>query len=172
MNAASPPQTGIDAARLIDEHQAGIWRYLRALGCDSSLADDLTQDAFLALLRQPFEERSPAATAVYLRRTAYNLFISHHRKHGRMLAMENIEEVDQNWTSWAGDDHGESLLAALGQCLQTLTERARRAVELRYRDRASRQHIAAELEMTEHGARNLLQRTKQKLRGCIEAKLK
>ena len=26
---------------LIAKHQAGVWRYLRALGCDGALADDL-----------------------------------------------------------------------------------------------------------------------------------
>ena len=41
----------IDLASLVTLHQAGVWRYLRALGCDASLADDLTQDTFLEAWR-------------------------------------------------------------------------------------------------------------------------
>jgi len=30
------------AAEIIETHQAGVWRYLRFLGCDEAQADDLT----------------------------------------------------------------------------------------------------------------------------------
>ena len=29
-----------------EEHQAGVWRYLRYVGCEPPEADDLTQDTF------------------------------------------------------------------------------------------------------------------------------
>ena len=76
MNPAPPQQAaGFDPVRLIQAYQAGIWRYLRALGCESSLAEDLTQDTFLAVLQRPFNDVSPAATSAYLRKTALNLLI-------------------------------------------------------------------------------------------------
>lgn len=166
------PNTGFDPARLIESHQAGVWRYLRALGCDASLADDLTQETFLAVMRQPFQEISPAATAVYLRRTAYHLFVSHHRQARRQTTTAEIEEIDQTWTRWAGEDQGETLLSALRECLHELGSRARMALELRFQDRQSRANIAAALQITEDGAKNLMQRAKQTLRTCVEKKLK
>ena len=165
------PAETIDPSQIIDEHQAGVWRYLRALGCDSAEADDLTQDTFLAVLQKPFVNYGPAATAGYLRKVAFNRFISTRRKSGKLVLMEQVEEVDQAWTRLASDDHGETLLDNLQQCLSQLTERARKALMMRFRDRASRVAIAETLEITEHGAKNLMQRAKKQLRDCIEGKL-
>jgi len=169
--ASEPVSRQFDPARLIDEHQAGVWRYLRALGCDPAQADDLTQETFLHVLQRPFQQINAAATSAYLRRTAYNLFISLQRKAGRTVALENLDQLDALWTAWAGQDGGEELLDVLRGCLGELTERTRKALEWRYRDERSRADIATALEMSEDGARNLLQRAKQKLRSCIESKL-
>ena len=172
MNAPSAANSvGYDPARLVERHQAGVWRYLRALGCEASLAEDLTQETFLAVLRQPFEDYSEAATAAYLRRTARNLYVNSHRRAGKVLAVEDVEKVDRSWTEWAGEDNGEALLEALRDCVQHLSERARLALDLRFRDRESRANIAGRLQISENGAKNLMQRAKQKLRICIEGKL-
>ena len=57
------------------------------LGCDESLADDLTQETLLKVLgRDSFTQLSDTATAAYLRRTAHNLLVSFHRKGGRANA--------------------------------------------------------------------------------------
>lgn len=172
MKAASTPDpTAFDPVRLIEDHQAGVWRYLRALGCESNLADDLTQETFLAVLQRPFEDYNPAATAAYLRRTAYNALVSFQRRAKKVTTVENIDELNRNWESWAGDDNGEELVDALRRCLAVLSERARLALELRFKERASRETIAAALEMSEDGAKNLMQRAKKTLRECIESKL-
>lgn len=161
----------MDPIRLIETHQAGVWRYLRVLGCDASLADDLTQETFIRLLERPFENINDAATGAYLRRTAHNLYISLKRKEGKITEIERIETLSGEWSRWADRDNGEELLTALRECLQGLTERARMALEMRFREQQSRSAIAAALEITEHGAKNLMQRAKQQLRECIESKL-
>jgi RNA polymerase sigma-70 factor (ECF subfamily) len=43
---------------------------------------------------------------------------------------------------------------------------------MRFREQRSRDEIAATLEITEHGAKNLMQRAKQQLRACVEARMK
>ena len=163
---------GYDPVRLIETYQAGVWRYLRALGCDAAQAEDLTQDTFLAVLQRPFQDINPAATAAYLRKTALNLFISQQRRAGKVTAVEDVEEFDRTWVQWAGQDDGEALLEALRDCLQGLTGRARMALEMRFRDNSSRDDIAAALAITDHGAKNLMQRAKHQLRECIQKKLK
>ena len=160
-----------DAARIISQHQAGVWRYLRALGCDPSLADDLTQDTFLRVLRQPIREYSTSATASYLRKAAYHRFVSYHRAQGRQISTIDLEQVSQDWERWASSDQAETLLEALRECLTQLTGRARKALELRFRDRQSRNEIASALGVGPHGAKNVLQRAKHQLRLCIENKL-
>ena len=78
--APAPPTTGFDPVELIETHQAGVWRYLRALGCQPAQADDLTQETFLAVLRKPFEYRGREAAAAYLRRVARRQWLMSARK--------------------------------------------------------------------------------------------
>lgn len=170
--------TGFDAARLVQEHQAGVWRYLRVLGCDANEAEDLTQETFLAVLTKPFQDHHHAATAAYLRTVARNLLVTSRRKAARGPAVLGpaggesqaiaLAEADAAWRRWIGRDEGDDLLAALRSCLERLTPRARQALDLRYGHQATRAAIAAALDLTEDGAKNLLQRAKQQLRQCIE----
>ena len=72
----------LDLAALMREHQAGVWRFLRALGAETHLADDLTQETFLALYRSEFEQRSRGQTVAWLRIVAKNLFLKSRRNAG------------------------------------------------------------------------------------------
>ena len=58
MTAAMMTERQTQLADLVRQHQAGVWRYLRFLGCDRPLADDLTQETFLAVLETPFDIRT------------------------------------------------------------------------------------------------------------------
>ena len=160
-------------AELITRHQHGVWRYLRMLGCDTATADDLTQETFLRVLRRDsFVQHSDAATSSYLRRTAYNLLVSMHRKQGRVQTVVEPAVLDEVWDRWAGKDlSGDLAIEALRSCFSTLTERAQTALKMRFAQQASRVDIGTALEITDHGARNLMQRAKQQLRQCVEERL-
>lgn len=82
MAIASSKRPG-DLAELVRSHQSGVWRYLRFLGADESLADDLTQETFVSVWKKPFVEHSPAATGSYLRTIARNLFLMSLRRRKR-----------------------------------------------------------------------------------------
>lgn len=165
-------QEALDLTELVKRHQAMVWRYLRALGADATAADDLTQDTFLEVMRRPFEQYSDAATASYLRRVSHNLFISRRRREGRMTVTEHAEQFEQAWMRWAGFDTGNAALDALAECFQRLSDRAQLALKLRFATDSSRQGIAEELGISEHGAKNLMQRAKSQLRDCVEQKIK
>ena len=158
---------------LIARHQSGVWRYLRMLGCDSSTSDDLTQETFLRVLRRDnFVQHSDAATSSYLRRTAYNLLVSLHRKQRKVQTLCEPGLLDEIWDRWAGKDlSGDTAVEALKNCLAALTERARIALRMRFAEQASRVEIGEALSITDHGARNLMQRAKQQLRQCVEEKI-
>ncbi len=160
--------SGLDVAQLVRDHQAGVWRYLRVLGCDANQAEDFTQETFLTVLQKPPEDRGPAAMACYLRTVARNLLISAQRRDARLKLVDNVDEIDSQWRRLAGADDGGTLLAALEACFAALSPRAQTALNLRFRDRQTRAEIAAALQMTEHGAKNLMQRAKQTLRECVE----
>jgi RNA polymerase sigma-70 factor (ECF subfamily) len=164
--------TAIDLASLISSHQAGVWRYLRVLGCSAAEADDLTQETFLAVWQRPFQQYSSAATAAYLRTVARNLFLTLRRRGSQQVLLADLEQLEGTWNRWGADDGGQQLLTALEECLQTVAERARRALDLRYRDGCSRAEIAAAVGLSEDGAKNMLQRAKQHLRQCLERRMR
>ena len=168
---ASGSSEELDLNPLVTRHQVTVWRYLRALGADAALADDLTQDTFLEVMRRPFQQFSDAASASYLRRVAHNLFISRRRREGRMTVTEHADAFESAWIRWAGCDSGDTAIDALTECLQRLTQRAQLALRLRFSDDSSRQSIANLLGISEHGAKNLMQRAKMKLRECVEQKI-
>lgn len=161
-------------AELIQRHQNGIWRYLRVLGCDAATADDLTQETFLRVLRRDsFVQHSDQATSEYLRRTAYNLLVSNHRKQGRMQVSDSTTLLDESWMRWAGKDlTGDESVDALRSCLDVLTKRAREALRMRFVENLPRVQIGEALGISDHGARNLMQRAKSQLRDCVAEKLK
>lgn len=136
-----------------------------------ALADDLTQDTFLEVLRRPFEQFNDAATAGYLRRVAHNMFISRRRREGRMTVTEHADQLEGAWMRWAGFDGGTAALEALGECFESLSERAQLALKLRFGGESSRQSIGDALGISEHGAKNLMQRAKIQLRECVERKI-
>jgi RNA polymerase sigma-70 factor (ECF subfamily) len=168
----SNSETNWDASALIADHQAGVWRYLRAIGCDATLADDITQETFVAVIRRPFVQVSPSATVSYLRRVAYHLLVSYRRRQKRMLVTSELEQLDSQWMRWAGaDGDGGDVVDALAECFGRLTKRAQLSLRLRFAENASRDHIASELGITEHGAKNLMQRAKLQLKQCLDGKI-
>jgi RNA polymerase sigma-70 factor (ECF subfamily) len=161
-----------DVSVLVADHQAGIWRYLRSIGCDHSLADDLTQETFVAVLRRPFLQVNPSATACYLRRVAYHLLISYRRRQKKIVSTGELEHLDAQWLRWAGaDGDGGDVTDSLADCFGRLTKRAQLSLRLRFGEDATREQIAKQLGITEHGAKNLMQRAKTQLKECLDGKL-
>ena len=58
----------------------------------------------------------------------------------------------------------------LAECFGRLTARAQLSLKLRFTEDATRESIATELGITEHGAKNLMQRAKAQLKQCLEEK--
>ena len=167
-----------DLTALVARHQGMVWRYLRALGCEASLADDLTQETFLVLLRSTsFEFRGDRPTAVYLRKTARSLFLQSLEREKRSESLD-AERLAQIETAWAAlhtlpEDHdGERLYEALMRCLDEAVEsEARQALERQVLHGASGEEIAAELGRSPGSVRVMLHRTRQRLRACVERRV-
>ena len=174
--AMATVQREVKLADLVRTHQAGVWRYLRFLGCDRTEADDLTQETFLTVIKTPFEHRSSRETAAYLRKVARNRLLAVRRKQKRVSAMGDLDyDLDQAeavWAEMAGDNGLGDYLAALEDCLQAaVTPKAREAIDLKYREDASRDEIADQLKMAADGVKTLLRRARSSLRDCVERKL-
>lgn len=158
-----------DPASIVRAHQAGLWRYLRFLGCEANEADDLTQETMLAVLRDPFEDRGATSTAAYLRTVARNLFLKRVRSRG--IDIVDPDVLDATWVRMCEADGGTDYLAALRECVDTLDGRARTAIRMRYENRSSRGAMARALELSADGVKSLLRRVRTALRECIERKI-
>lgn len=169
MAIASSKRPG-DLAELVRSHQSGVWRYLRFLGADEALADDLTQETFVSIWKKPFVDHSQAATGSYLRTVARNLFLMSLRRRKRQPTIERIDAADEVWRRYVGDGDADEWLDALRDCVENLNGRARQAIDLCYQDGLSRAEIGRELELSEDGVKSLLRRTRELLRRCVEQK--
>jgi RNA polymerase sigma-70 factor (ECF subfamily) len=169
---STKPMTRQDEFRaLIRDHQAAIWRYLRFLGSDEELAADLVQETFLAVWRKPFEDRGSGSTRAYLRTVGRNLFLMSRRRDKSRPVHVDLDAAESEWARHDEDD-GESYREALRDCLAALSDRARKALDLFYRDQRSRTDVAVEIDMTPDGVKTLMRRSRESLRGCIEKKVR
>ena len=155
-----------DVSQLVQRHQAEVWRYVRFLGANAELADDLVQETFLQLLRAPYEDQGEAARTAWLRKVARNLYVKSFRR--PPFAVVDLDRIEAVWSDYAQDDGGEESLATLRECLEKLDGRAREVVRLHYEDRRSRREIGDRLEIGEQGVKSLLRRSRELLRQCVE----
>lgn len=155
---------------VVRRHQAGVWRYLRFLGCDPAAADDLTQETFVTALCRPPVDRGEAAFAGWLRTTALHLF-RNLRRRPRVFVPLDADAIEAVWHECARDDAGAGYLRALRHCLTHLSPDQRRAIDIRYRDRGDRGDVATALGLRAEGAKTLLRRARRQLRACIEGTL-
>ena len=161
----------LNVRAVVETHQVGLWRYLRFLGCDPATADDLCQETFLAVLRAPFADYDPAATARYLRTVARNLVRKQARRQAHAPSREELDRVEDLWEQRAADDGGEAYVEAVSSCLQRLDDAQRRALELRYTSESSRAQMGRELALSEDGVKSLLRRARAALRLCVERRM-
>lgn len=155
---------------LVRRHQSGVWRYLRFLGAQPDVADDLTQEAFLKLQGSPPEDRGDAATGAWLRTVARRALL----RRGSLrteLQLASEADLEAAWVEGEGSadpasGHGYS--DALAHCLETLTRRARTAVHLRYHENHSRGEIAVAVGVSEEGVKSILRRAREALHTCIQ----
>lgn len=155
---------------LVAQHHRGVWRYLRFLGADAAVAEDLTQDAFVALLRAKPTDQGDAATARWLRTTARNLFVSRYRAQQRAVVRDvDPSELDAVFEAHAGvDGSGDEYAAALRHCVAALDARERELVALRFDDRVARSAVGERVGLSDEGVKSLWRRIKARLRTCIE----
>ena len=170
MKAISTPD-GRTVEDLVRRHQASVRSFLVFLGCPHSLLDDLVQDVFLSLLSARFEDRGPRATAAFLRRVAHHLLLKTMRRESRNVSLPDPDAAEAAWVDFEGDDGGQGYLAALRECLERLTGRAREVLHLRYESSVRRAAIAERLELSEAGVKSILVRARKRLKACIETRL-
>lgn len=152
--------------KLFYDHYPSLLRKLNALLRDESAAEDLVQETFMKMYRQPPD--SLEAAGAWLHRVAIRLAYDYmsHAARQRKLAQRQGDEI---WTEGATTPSGEEeLMRQLDQeevreWLDRLPERDRRALLLRYSG-YSYAEIAQELSVRPPIVGTLLARATERLR--------
>jgi RNA polymerase sigma-70 factor (ECF subfamily) len=164
-------------AQLIEAHQAEVFRYLKYLGADHAVAEDLVQDAFLRAFKAAVtpDLENPNLRRAWLRRIAHNLFMDHCRRKTASPVSFDSATADHAEAFWQNEflphDEGFGCLEALEQCLRDLPGRSREMIDSFYARRCSRDDIAQEFGITTDGVKMALRRIRQVLGECIQQRL-
>lgn len=168
---------------LAREHQGGLYRYVRYLGADALLAEELVQEALLAAYNSNSSDQlvtwDEKRQSAWLRGTIRNLYLLHHRKMARRkervssdLVEQRLESSEGFWqTEFLRDGDGFDYLEAMRQCLKRVTPRQREVLEAFYTKGASREAIGNQVGMTVDGVKTLLRRVRGMLAECIKSQL-
>lgn len=96
-----------------------VYRYALKLAGDKALAEDLTQDTFLRAMDGIGSFRGQCEIRVWLCRIARNLYLSHLRRHKRLLPLDAVPEPQAEDTTDGVLEQDEARrLAALAQSIR------------------------------------------------------
>lgn len=159
------PSPAVQPADFIRQHQQELLRFLRLLGCDQNSAEDLAQECFLRVLRQPGRELAGLNSA-YLRTVARNLVLDQRRwrrvRAGQVAWDQAVEE------ELAADPQAlsDARLEAMRACFAELGARPRQALEMQHAEGLSQAEIAAVLGLQRDSIKTMLRRARTWLRDC------
>ena len=160
-------------AELVRAHQSEVWKVVMFGLHDLDTSADLVQqafvDAYFALDR--FEEGRDFGP--WVRGIARNLVRQELRRRGRegrrySAYREHLEVTGENERA---EEHEQALRKALGHCRDKLEGSAREALDLRYQSSLCFPEIAEKIGRTVAATRQLLQRVRLQLKGCITQQL-
>jgi RNA polymerase sigma-70 factor (ECF subfamily) len=155
----------------LEEHYRPLWRYLRFLGCSDTLAEDLVQETFIAVLARPPVLHEPGAFAAYLRSVARNKYLKARQKAKSEPAWEDLGAADAIWEPVADREDWDRYREAVKGCVDSLDDRDRVLLETYYSRKGRRKESAATSGLSEEGMKTLLRRIKTRLKSCVKGKL-
>ncbi len=139
-----------------------LWAYLAAASGDPALADDLTQEAFIRLLRAAIRPESEEHLRRYLFRIATNLLQDHRRGSRRLAPLAELREG-------ASPAPDAVVRLDLRRLLARLKPRERQILWLAHVEGHSHREIAAIAGMRPASLRVLLFRARRRLAGLARA---
>jgi RNA polymerase sigma-70 factor (ECF subfamily) len=159
---------------LVQEHQAGVRAFIRAIGVQEAWVDDVAQETFLVAYRKLHEWDRGRDAGQWLRGIARRLAANERRKGTRRtrligggLAARLIEHSESDGASAVAE-----LLEAMHACLQELPESGRDLLRRRYADGERTEIIAANMEIRADSLRQKLHRLRLLVKGCVERKVR
>jgi len=158
--------------RLLAQHELRLAGYVHSLIPQWSDAEDVLQETKLRLWDQ-FDQFRPGADFAAWAFTIATYMVRAYRKKSHRQRLCFNEDVLQRITDRVPEaslmDSGR--VAALINCVRTLSERCRRLLQLFYVDHQSVKDIAWDLDRSPTATYQALSRIRRSLRGCVEKRL-
>ncbi len=155
---------------LVRRYQHEVFRVVSAMLFDRTRVEEFVQGVFVKAFLSLNTFEAGREFGPWIRTIARNLVREELRRSSRYSRrLEAYREMAAADRGEDGDGEGrrEQLGNALRACLRTLPERARTALDLRYRQALDFERIAVEMDATPGAVRNLLCRVRERLRQCI-----
>jgi len=155
------------------EHRQALLGFIFALTRDFDAAEEIFQETALAILDEAGAGRQAEPFLPWAREVARRRTAEHHRAQSqkrRAIAMPEVlldtiaRSFDENEESGEESRSRQKHLAA---CLETLTERVRRMIELRYHQCQSVGEIARDARWTTDAVHVALSRARKALADCV-----
>jgi len=151
-----------DAAALFDRHHLAVFRFLRRMTGSLSLAEDLTQEVFLRVVRgiDSYEERSRETSWIF--RIARNVLADRHRAQVRSPPATALRDA-----AIAPCVASQALATALDEALARLPDEEREAFLMREVGGLGYREIAEASGATADAARMRIYRARLALREAL-----
>jgi len=166
-----PPQPAVaDFIETYDEHVRLVYAYIVCRVANRADAEDLTQQTFeRALAHWADFDSARARVTTWLIAIAHNLLIDHYRASGARPRAAPFDTLSESELPRAPDtDADVGLAPELAAALAELSERERELVGLRYFADLSGSEIAALTGLTLANVRQILSRSRRRLRSRLE----
>jgi len=158
---------------IIKQHQQAVFAYLRSRLFEPSDAEDLCQEVFLRCFQGRAKFSRDIALRPWIIGIARNVLREHVRRLKRRkevawaklcLELDDLEKPSVEASEDAALEH-------LPDCIGTLAEKARDAIQMKYQDRMRMAEIGRKMARSEGAVKLLMHRARQALRSCLGAQL-
>jgi len=160
-------------AELVEQHHARIYRLLAHLCRDAHLAEDLTQESFLAAWTKLAGFNAKSSLSTWLHKIAYRKFIDAVRRNERVVATRTDVPIDQVQSTTPDPGHSALLQdesQRLYRSLDRLEPAQRDVVVLHYLQGLSYQEMADVLDQPTGTVKWRTREALEKLRDVLESK--
>jgi RNA polymerase sigma-70 factor (ECF subfamily) len=161
---------------LVRENSRMLTTYLRAVGCDDALLDDVWQETMIVAWRKLDEFDRSKPFGPWLRGIAARTLMASRRAASRFVLTHDVEALEylnqklERLNQLSGDTLDEKL-DALRDCVAKLNNSDRECIELRFRDDMMPAAMSERIGVALETVKKRLFRAKQQLQACLELKL-